>query len=76
MRTNGMIIDTATFTKLERQRMEADWRRAWDSCSHAAQAGDYAAAECWHHKATLLGSQLAATDRVLSERHQALACVS
>jgi hypothetical protein len=65
MRTSSTLIDAAALAKLERKHLEADWRRAWESCTHAAQTGDYAEAERWHKKAMLLGDQLAAADHAI-----------
>ena len=75
MGTNSMIIDAAALAKLERKYLEADWRRAWESCAHAAQVGNYAEAERWHRKATLLGEYLGAVDHTLAAMGQPLARV-
>jgi len=73
MRMSSMIVDATTLEKLERKHLEADWRRAWESCSHAAQTGDYAEAERWHQRALSLASQLSAADRARGELRDALA---
>jgi hypothetical protein len=75
MRTNGSIVDADVLARLERKHLEVAWRRAWTSCSRAAQAGDYAEAERWHKQATLLGSELTVSDRALGETRQWLAYV-
>ncbi|MFN8511167.1 MAG: hypothetical protein U0841_00935 [Chloroflexia bacterium] len=75
MRTQSTMIDDAALAKLERKHLEADWRRAWESCSHAAQAGDYAEAERWHQRALLLGSQLAVVTHAIGALHQEAASV-
>jgi hypothetical protein len=69
-------VDVAALEMLERKHLEADWRRAWESCSRAAQSGDYAEAERWHRKALLLASQLTTADRAIKERCRPLALVS
>lgn len=72
MRTKSTIVDATTLGKLERKHLEADWRRAWESCSQAAQAGNYAEAERWHQRALALAGQLSAVDRARGELRDSL----
>jgi hypothetical protein len=70
MRTDGTLVQATVLANLERRRLEAAWGRAWEAQARAAQAGDYAAAERWYERATLLGTQLTATDRALGQGHR------
>ena len=64
MRTSSEMIATIGRETGERKQLEGAWAHAWEARARAAQAGDYAEAERWYRRATLLGAQLQTAETV------------
>jgi hypothetical protein len=58
------VAEIVAMTKLESvKEMESAWNQAWEARGRAAEMGDYVAAERWHDRARVLGTQLDAAKR-------------